>query len=62
MDQDLRDYFFQLLKSCTPESQGYILHSLYGYLEGCDFNGDHEGLEFIMRKIQVHSDFDHGIV
>lgn len=61
MDQDTRDYFFALLKGCTPESVGYIATSLYGYLEGCSFNGDHDGLEFMMRKIQVHSDYDHGV-
>ena len=61
MDQDTRDYFFALLKGSTPASKEYILTSLYGYLEGCAFNGDSEGLEFMMRKIQVHSDFDHGL-
>jgi hypothetical protein len=62
MDQDTRDYFFALLKDATPESIGYIITSLYGYLEGCAFNGDTEGLMFLTHKIQVHSDFDHGIV
>lgn len=61
MDQDTRDYFFALLKSCTPESQGYVLTSIYGYLEGCAFNGDAEGLMFLMNKVQIHSDFDHGM-
>jgi hypothetical protein len=61
MDRDTRDYFFALLKDASPESVGYILTSLYGYLEGCSFNGDHEGLLFLMNKIQVHSDFDFGI-
>jgi hypothetical protein len=61
MDNDTRDYFFELLKSCTPESKGYILNRLFGYLEGLAFNGDSEGLEFLMRAVQTHSDIDHGI-
>ena len=61
MDQDTRDYFFALLKSSTPASKEYILTSMYGYLEGCSFNGDSEGLEFLMRHIQHNTDVDHGI-
>jgi hypothetical protein len=61
MDQDTRDYFFALFKSSTPASKEYILTSMYGYLEGCYFGGDREGLEFLMRQIQNHTDVDHGV-
>lgn len=61
MDQDTRDYFFGLIKNATPASHLYILTSMYGYLEGLSFHGETEGLEFLMTKIQIHSDYDHGI-
>jgi hypothetical protein len=60
MDQDTRDYFFELMKSMSKYSKDYVLVSLYGYLEGISpYSPEH--LEFMMNKIQIHSDAYHGI-
>lgn len=60
IDSDTRDYFFDLLKTASPRSNEYILRSLYGYLEGLSYS-EPDHFEYLLSKIQIHTDCDHGI-
>lgn len=60
IDREIRDYYFDLLKTASPESHQYILTGLYGWLEGIAY-ADPAPLLDLMNRIQAHTDYDHGI-
>lgn len=60
IDKGTRDYYFDLLKTASPESKDYILTGLYGMLEGIGYT-DPTPLLDLMDRIQRHTDIDHGL-
>lgn len=60
IDREIRDYYFDLLKTASPASKDYILTGLYGMLEGIAYT-DATPLFDLMNRIQRHTDYDHGI-
>lgn len=60
VDEDTRDYYFDLLRSASPQALSGILVGMYGWLEGIAYV-DSEPLLDLMHRIQLYTDIDHGV-
>lgn len=60
IDREIRDYYFDLLKTASPASKEHLLHGFYGLFEGLAASDPWLIIE-VMSRIQRNTDYDHGI-